>query len=133
MQRLAICNRRVATHSCMLTRQLGCRASAGRCRLLARVTPRATFGSFARSTEVLNFSPRSAQHIPPGGFPRHRNPHRNPKCLRPTHHECEYICISKTTSSSNRLEQVRQHSVHAPSPFLPLFARSTHPSLAATF
>jgi hypothetical protein len=36
--RLAICNRRDAAHSCMLTRQLGCRASAGPCRLLARVS-----------------------------------------------------------------------------------------------
>src|ERR1044071_1064881 len=37
--RLAICNRRAAAHTSMLTRQLGCRASARPCRLLARVSP----------------------------------------------------------------------------------------------
>jgi hypothetical protein len=40
MQRVATCNRRDATHTSVLTRQLGCRASAGPCRLLARVRRR---------------------------------------------------------------------------------------------
>jgi hypothetical protein len=38
--RLAICNRRDAAHSSVLTSRLGRRASAGPCRLLARVRPR---------------------------------------------------------------------------------------------
>src|SRR6476619_2621105 len=38
--RLAICNRRDAAHTSVLTSRLGGRASAGPCQLLARVRPR---------------------------------------------------------------------------------------------
>src|SRR6476619_5652688 len=68
--RLAICNRRVATHSCMLTRQLGCRASAGPCRLLARVS---RWGAVRHSWTTLGSAHRTYFHWTHLGEPASRN------------------------------------------------------------
>jgi hypothetical protein len=58
MPRLAICNRRDAAHSSVLTTRLGRRASAGPCQLLARVRPRRRSAAF--QIRLLQYSANMA-------------------------------------------------------------------------